>query len=209
MRRSKVYTPSLVLLAAMAASGCSAASENGAATPSPESVSSPDTASNSSPGTPADEPLSPSGTPTPEARATGGPLDAVSAIETALGVLPGDVVAGGRTSDEGTRVWYVTVRGDGRTGGTEIYLNLSTGEVVKQQPEVLQPAARGPLPPISAQQALDTALGSVPGASVVEFDLDREDGIRAWYVFLRSDTSGQREVYIDAESGDVLSTGRG
>jgi len=43
---------------------------------------------------------------------------------------------------------------------------------------------------------------------VVEFDLDREDGIRAWYVFLRSDTSGP-EVYIDAESGDVLSIGRG
>jgi uncharacterized membrane protein YkoI len=119
------------------------------------------------------------------------------------------VVAGGRTSEEGTKVWYVTVRGDDRTRGTEVYLDRSTGDVVKQQPEVLQPSARGELPQVSARQALATALRSAPGASVVEFDLEREDGTRVWYVFLRGDVGGQKEVYIDANSGSVIRTGRG
>jgi uncharacterized membrane protein YkoI len=203
MRTTKVHTPSLVLLAAVAAvvaTGCSADSENSATTDSGATAPAP-----SSPGSPGTTAEPPSESPTTgQPRAAEAPLDAISAIESAASILPGEVVAGGRTTEEGTRVWYLTVRDDDGSQGSEIYLNRRTGELVKQQSEVLQPAARGDLPPVSAREALSTALRSAPGASVVEFDLEREDGVRVWYVLVRGGASGQQEIYVDAASGVVL-----
>lgn len=96
-------------------------------------------------------------------------------METALDAVPGTVGAGGRTDDQGKDGWYVTVRGDDGSG-TEIYVDRATGQVVAQEPEALDPVAGGTALPVTAEGALATAVRAVPGAEVVEFDLEREDG---------------------------------
>ncbi|MGB7981327.1 MAG: PepSY domain-containing protein [Candidatus Nanopelagicales bacterium] len=148
----------------------------------------------------------PSGSPAPDA-SVGLPLTADTAIDAALSKVPGGaVVAGDRTDEAGQQVWSVEVRGtDG--AGTELYLNVDTGAVVRERPTSLSSEASGTLPALSAQEGIAAAVQAVPGSEVLEFDLETEQGTKAWYVLVR-DASGLIEVYVNADTGAIISQER-
>jgi uncharacterized membrane protein YkoI len=122
--------------------------------------------------------------------------------------VPGDAIAGDRTGEAGRQVWSIAVRENQNTA-TEVYIDRFTGELVNQQPEDLPPVARGQLPSLTAKKGIRKALPVSPGGTVVEFDLERFRGAPVWYVFMRGGSNGQREVYVDANSGEILKQGRG
>ena len=139
--------------------------------------------------------------------ATGLPLTADTAIDAALAQVPGGAaVAGGRTDEAGQQVWYVEVRASDDSG-TELYFNTATGELVRQRPASLSAVASGTPPTLSAQEGLAAAVEAVPGSAVVEFDLETEKGATAWYVLVR-DSSGLMEVYVNADTGAIISQER-
>ncbi len=138
--------------------------------------------------------------------ATGLPLTAETAIDAALVVVPGTAVAGGRTDEGGQQVWYVEVRdADGK--GTEVYLATANGEVVRERPVSLSAVATGQPPALTAQDGIAAAIDAVPNSQVIEFDLETEKGATAWYVLLR-DSSGLMEVYVNADTGAIISQER-
>lgn len=153
---------------------------------------------------------SPSASPTEAASpdpATGLPLTAETAIDAALVVVPGGTaVAGGRTDEGGQQVWYVEVR-DADGNGTEVYLATATGEVVWERPVSLSAVASGQPPALTAQDGIAAAMEAVPNSRVIEFDLETEKGATAWYVLLR-DSSGLMEVYVNADTGAIISQER-
>ena len=105
--------------------------------------------------------------------------------------------------EAGRKVWYITVR-ENRNTATEVYIDRSSGEKVKQQQENL-PAVAQKMPSLSAEQGIEKALEVSPGGAVVEFDLETFRGGPAWYVFMRGGSNGQREAYVDANSGAIRS----
>lgn len=135
------------------------------------------------------------------------PLTADTAIDAALVQVPGGaVVAGGRTDEAGQQVWYIEVlASDG--AGTELYLNTATGDLVRERPTSLSAVASGMPPKLSAQEGLAAAVEAAPGSEVVEFDLETEKGATAWYVLVR-DSSGLIEVYVNADTGAIISQER-
>ena len=151
--------------------------------------------------------MSPTETTSPTSQPTGAELDASAAITAATRIVPGDAIAGGRTGEAGRKVWYITVR-ENRNTATEVYVDRSSGEGVRQQPEDLPPVAQQ-MPSLSAEQGIEKALEVSPGGAVVEFDLETFRGGPAWYVFMRGGSNGQREAYVDANSGAILKQGRG
>ncbi len=150
---------------------------------------------------------SPTETTSPTSQPTGLELDASAAITAATQIVPGDAIAGGRTGEAGRKVWYITVR-ENRNTATEVYVDRFSGEGVRQQPEDLPPVAQQ-MPSLSAEQGIEKALEVSPGGAVVEFDLETFRGAPAWYVFMRGGSNGQREAYVDANSGAILEQGRG
>ena len=151
--------------------------------------------------------MSPTETTSPTSQPTGPELDASAAITAATQIVPGDAIAGGRTGEAGRKVWYITVR-ENRNTATEVYVDRFSGEGVRQQPEDLPPVAQQ-MPSLSAEQGIEKALEVSPGGAVVEFDLETFRGAPAWYVFMRGGSNGQREAYVDANSGAILEQGRG
>ena len=151
--------------------------------------------------------MSPTETTSPTSQPAGPELDASAAIAAATQIVPGDAIAGGRTGEAGRKVWYITVR-ENRNTATEVYIDRSSGEKVKQQQENL-PAVAQKMPSLSAEQGIEKALEVSPGGADVEFDLETFRGGPAWYVFMRGGSNGQREAYVDANSGAILKQGRG
>ena len=151
--------------------------------------------------------MSPTETTSPTSQPAGPELDASAAIAAATQIVPGDAIAGGRTGEAGRKVWYITVR-ENRNTATEVYIDRSSGEKVKQQQENL-PAVAQKMSSLSAEQGIEKALEVSPGGAVVEFDLETFRGGPAWYVFMRGGSNGQREAYVDANSGAILKQGRG
>lgn len=128
-------------------------------------------------------------------------LTASQAIDIALQTVPdGAVVDLGQGWERGSSYWDVVVLGpDG--GAVELYLDAATGEVLEQSPVRTPLLAVDGAPATSAQQAIDTALEAVPGSSVIEADLGREEGRLVWEIVLRGE-DGRTEVYVDATSGE-------
>jgi uncharacterized membrane protein YkoI len=151
--------------------------------------------------------MSPTEATSPTSQPTGPELDASAAITAATQIVPGDAIAGGRTGEAGRKVWYITVR-ENRNTATEVYIDRVSGEKVKQKQEDL-PAVAQQMPSLSAEQGIEKALEVSPGGAVVEFDLETFRGGPAWYVFMRGGSNGQREAYVDANSGAILKQGRG
>lgn len=147
-------------------------------------------------------------TESPTNQATGTELTAVQAIDAAVQLVPGDAIEGGRTGQAGRPVWYVTVR-ENQTTATEVYIDRVTGDLVQQKAEDLPPVAQGKLPSLTARQGIKKALEVSPGGAVVEFELENFRQTPAWYVFSRGGSNGQREVYVDANTGAILKQGRG
>lgn len=147
-------------------------------------------------------------TESPTNQATGTELTATEAIDAAVQLVPGDAIEGGRTGEAGRPVWYVTVR-ENKNTATEVYVDRVTGDLVQKKPENVPVVAQGKLPSLTAEQGIQKALEVSPGGSVVEFELESFRGTPAWYVFSRGGSNGQREVYVNANSGAVLKQGRG
>lgn len=139
--------------------------------------------------------------------ATGLPLTAKTAIDAALAAVPGGTaVAGGLTDEAGQEVWYIEVR-DAQGSGTEVYLATTTGEVVRQRAVSLSSVASGQPPALTAQEGIAAAIQAVPDSEVLEFDLETERGVTAWYVLLR-DSAGTVGVYVNADTGAIISQDR-
>jgi uncharacterized membrane protein YkoI len=67
-----------------------------------------------------------------EARTAAPAVTAADAIATALAAVPGDVRDVDLGTESGTVVWEVEVAHGG--GATEVYVDATTGEIVKQEP---------------------------------------------------------------------------
>ncbi len=130
-----------------------------------------------------------------------GPLDARLAVDRALQLVPGAVVELGRERERGVDVWEVGVLREDSTG-TELYLAVDTGEKVRESTLRLSSEQRTP-PAVTAREAIDVALGAVPG-SIVELDLGTERGAVVWEALVSADAGGRFEVYIDAASGAIV-----
>ncbi|MFQ6331099.1 PepSY domain-containing protein [Nocardia sp. CWNU-33] len=59
-------------------------------------------------------------------------------------------------------------------------------------------------PTIDRQQAIDKALGVVPGSTVISAELDAEKGTTVWEVELRAPDGIEYEVTVDSNTGAVL-----
>ena len=57
---------------------------------------------------------------------------------------------------------------------------------------------------LTASQAIDIALGVIPGGVVVDIDQGWEQGRSYWDVVVRDPDGGAVEIYLDAATGDVL-----
>lgn len=130
-------------------------------------------------------------------------LTAAQAIEVALQTVPdGAVVDVDQGSGPGLGYWDVVVLGaDGSS--VELYIDAATGAILDQEPTRTPLVARRGAPGITAGQAVDIALEAVPGGTVLEVDLELEDGRLAWEALVRTE-GGRSEVLIDATSGTVL-----
>jgi uncharacterized membrane protein YkoI len=117
--------------------------------------------------------------------------------------VPGGTVVDIDPGIEGGRaVWEVLVRRPDNTG-SEIYLNATTGAVLRQEPESIPQEALGPGPAVTAQQAIKTAAAAVTGGRVIAIDLDTENGRRVWDAKVAG-PGGRMEITIDAATGRVL-----
>lgn len=140
---------------------------------------------------------------TPDATAPDatGTLDALQAVDAAVNAAGGVVVELGRDREDGREVWEVGVlRDDG--SGIELYLDVETGEVVRERPLDLDSEQRT-APAVTASDAITTALNTVPG-SVVELDLDTEGSRVVWEVQVDADEGGRFELYIDAATAEIV-----
>lgn len=132
------------------------------------------------------------------------PLDALGAITAAEQAIPGgSVIEADRDDEDGRQVWSVLMR-DTSGAGMELYIDQESGDVIREAQEGLPGEARGDLPTLTARQGIEAALGAVAGSgSVVAFDLGTEDGRVVWAVLV-SAGGGQTEVYVDANTGEIV-----
>jgi uncharacterized membrane protein YkoI len=126
-----------------------------------------------------------------------GRLDALGAIDAALKHSPGAVVE----MERATRLWEVTVlREDG--SGTELYINVTTKEVIRESTAFLSPTQRQ-APAVTAADAIGTAIDEIQGR-VIALDLGTERGTVVWEVLVSAGIGGTFEVYIDAATGGIV-----
>lgn len=124
---------------------------------------------------------------------------AIRAAEAALAAVSGDVIS---LDPEGGDVWSVLVRTeDGE--GIELYVDATTGDIARQDPESLPSEARDSVPTVSAVEAIEIVQQELPEATIRELDLDTERGAVVWEILV-SDDSGLIEFYVDAETGEIL-----
>ena len=160
-------------------------------------ASAPETPSQTAASTPTGSPSEPAVAESPS-----GSLDARAAVDAALAAVPGGaVIEIDRDTHQGRPVWEVVVRGsNGR--GTELYIDATTGEVVKRESAEIPPYARASAPAVDVSTAMDTALSATPG-TVEEAGLDREGGRTVWEVEVAG-PDGRVEFYIDAKMGKIV-----
>lgn len=144
----------------------------------------------------------PTEAPATEAPTEATSLDAQAAADAALAAVPGSaVVEIDRGSWRERPTWEVVVR-NSNGGGTELYIDAVTADVVKQEPAEVPIYARVSAPAITADAAMDTALLDTPG-TVEEVGLGREGGRTVWEVLVAG-TNGLMEYYIDATTGEII-----
>lgn len=130
-------------------------------------------------------------------------ITAARAASIALQRVPGGTVVDIDPGTEGGQaVWEVLVRRPDNSG-SEIYLNATTGAILRQERESLPREALGPGPAITVQQAIRTAAAAVPGGRVIAIDLDTENGRRVWDADVAG-SGGRSVITIDAATGRIL-----
>jgi uncharacterized membrane protein YkoI len=130
-------------------------------------------------------------------------LDAAGAAELALTATPGAVIGISQGDEDGQPVWDVVVRVDDGSG-MEHYIARATGDIVKSAPYDL-PTVADIDPPTTFDQAMAIAVDEVAGGSVIEADLADDDGQVVWDVLVSSDDGQTYELYIDVDSGSIVS----
>lgn len=145
------------------------------------------------------EPTTPAPSTPTAASPTAGPADVFAAMTAATTAVPGTVVEVGRDNEGTTPIWEVGVR-NGSTG-TEVYVNRSTGEVIRQRPLVLSREQRQDAA-VTAEQAIRTALADTPG-DFRELDLGTHRSSLVWEVVVREGTRSW-ELYVDAKTGKIV-----
>lgn len=140
-----------------------------------------------------------SGAPTQD-DTTGVTFDAAQAAELALQeVSDGVVVEVSLDRDDDEQRWEVYVV-DGAGEGTEF--DIVGGSIVEQ--ERFDPDSEDREPhDVLASEAIEIAEGEV-SASLVDLQLDRDDGTLVWEVELRAADGAEHEFDIDAMTGEVL-----
>lgn len=130
-------------------------------------------------------------------------ITAARAAAIVLKEVPGGTVVDIDPGIEGSQaVWEVLVRRPDNTG-SEIYLDATTGVILRQERESLPPEALRPGPAVTVQQAITTATAAVPGGRVIAIDLDRENGRTVWDADVAG-PGGRLEITIDAVTGRIL-----
>jgi hypothetical protein len=144
----------------------------------------------------------------PAAPALAEPGVALGAVGRALAEVPGGAVVDLERDREGLRrVWQVIVRPE--TGrGVELKLDRGDGSLVRRENTTVPALARAAAPTITAEQAIGIALDAAGGGQVAELGLDRELRRTVWDVIVEGTTRRGVEVWIDAETGEVLRQGR-
>lgn len=144
-----------------------------------------------------------SGAPTtaPTGGATAGPIDAMQAIAFAIANTPGDAISIESRTEHDVAVWEVVVLEAAGTA-VEYLVSIGTGEILEQKPTS---SAATSAPAVSLVQAIEIAAATVPGAPLIDANLDIEEGRVVWDVTLgQPGTGGEVELRIDAETGEVV-----
>lgn len=194
-------TVGLVLVAALA-TGCSDddSSSNGSGTTDATVGTTVDATSDAT-----SDPQTSTATESTQPDTTGTPagdLDAFDAITVATQTTPGTVIDIGQDTEHGQAVWEVVVRRDDGSG-IEHTIAIATGEVLEQETASV-PSVAATLPAVSIEDAITTALATVPGSQLIEADLDTEGSAVVWEVLVRPSSGPNIELYIDATTGEVI-----
>jgi len=130
-------------------------------------------------------------------------MTAAQAAEVALKTVPGGTVLEIDPGFEGGHaVWEVLVRKPDNTG-VELYIQASTGTVLKQKPALVPAEAKGSSTTVTIQQASETAVAAVPGGRLIEIDLGTFSGRTVWEALVAG-ANGRTEIYIDASTGKII-----
>ncbi|GAB2572521.1 PepSY domain-containing protein [Microlunatus antarcticus] len=192
-------------LAAFALVGCGAdTTESPATAPAPSS-------STSAPPPPADS-AAPSSTPSATASSTAGNGAAlVAAGKTAVAEVSGSTLVSIETdTDGGTTVWEVQlVNGDGDEQDVDV--SADGASVVRTSALDRQDAgdrrenlARVAGAKLDYAAAVDALPSTVAGGTISELKLDTDRGRVVWDAEVRAAGGGEREVTLDAGTGDVI-----
>lgn len=134
-------------------------------------------------------------------------LSAADAAQRALAKLPGSRVASiGLEREHGTIVWEVDIATG--TELREVHVDAATGTIVASRTDHdshdhARDVSRLDAARLSASDALAAAEAEVPGARVVEIDLDDEHGSLVWEVDLIAAGPVKHELTVDAMTGAV------
>ncbi|MFB6960657.1 PepSY domain-containing protein [Streptomyces sp. NPDC056309] len=136
------------------------------------------------------------------------------AADAATKSLAGTVTEVELDGRRGEAVWEVDIV-DAEGVEHEVTVNAADGEVIAVRADrVVDTAGRGDAAPAKSDrtglgQAVDTALGKVPGtATSAELD-GHHDGTAAWHVDVTDDQGAAHEVVVDARTGKVTATHTG
>ncbi|MDY0087309.1 MAG: PepSY domain-containing protein [Coriobacteriia bacterium] len=136
-----------------------------------------------------------------------GEFTTLEAVSLALELYPDSaVVEIERDHEKGGEVWEIVIRHqDAR--GTELHIDVQTGDVLKERPARVPSEVRAAPPRISIEEAIAIALETVPGA-ISEMEIETQGGRVVWEAEGAS-SSGRMFVHIDAHSGEVIAQGVG
>lgn len=117
-------------------------------------------------------------------------------------VPDGFVVEVSKDTDAGRVRWEVKVRvGD---SARELTINGADGSVLRNERDSLSRGQGGSLPAVTALQAIATAEKQVSEGEIDDVELTIERNQRIWDVSIEVPRARDWEVWIDAESRDVL-----
>ncbi len=126
------------------------------------------------------------------------------ARQIALGRVPGTIKEGRLHREDGRTVFEIEVH-TASGEATEVYVDAANREIVKvenagriKNRDRLASEAR-----ITFEQAEEAALRRVPG-TIVESELEREDGKLVYSVEIAAANGKESEVHVDAMSGEVV-----
>ncbi|HEU5485936.1 MAG TPA: PepSY domain-containing protein [Microlunatus sp.] len=136
----------------------------------------------------------------PGASPSVGRVDALGAVAAAEAAVADSSAVGLSRDDDDSGVWEVTLRAG--ENGRSLRIGQDAA-VLGNSSEQLDTDQRGEQPTVTIQRAIQTAQQRVVGGVVTDAELTSETGRRVWDVSVEA-AGGDRELWIDAASGEVL-----